>query len=112
MNNCCNGSSDQKECCKAAVEVYKQKLAEGHRVEELLVIKEERSELVQQSWRRSIGLMALIVLTMIIIMSDAPEPWKIPLTLSVSAFFVSWFLLWKEYKKLKRLEKEIADEQE
>jgi hypothetical protein len=56
--------------------------------------------------------MALIVLTMIIIMSDAPEPWKIPLTLSVSAFFVSWFLLWKEYKKLKRLEKEIADEQE
>jgi hypothetical protein len=30
--------------------------------------------------------------------------------LSVPAFFVSWFLLWKEYKKLKTFEKELADE--
>lgn len=32
MNDCCNGSSHQKECCKAAVEAYKQELLEKEKL--------------------------------------------------------------------------------
>jgi len=34
MNDCCNGSSDQKECCKAAVEAYKQEVAQNEKLNE------------------------------------------------------------------------------
>ncbi len=41
MSDCCKGSGDQKECCKAAIEAYKQELSVRRQLRE-----EQKSKLV------------------------------------------------------------------
>lgn len=113
MNDCCNnGSSDQKECCKAAVEAYKQELAKqqeaAEAAEALIQAQEERADMIRSAWNQVIGFAVLIVLTLIV--SDAPAPWGLSRIFSVPMVILFCFLLWRARKDLKTLEKEPTDE--
>jgi hypothetical protein len=111
MNDCCNGSSDQKECCKAAVEAYKQEIVKQQEAagaaEVLVQVQEEYEAIMMQSASSKVtGLAVLSVLTLIAIVFVSGPPDGVPRIISVPIFFVSCVLFWRARKKLKMLEKE------
>jgi L-asparagine transporter-like permease len=103
MNDCCNGSSDQKECCKSAVEAYKQELIKQEAQEN----KEYELRFLEvSSWMYSV-LAGIVVLVLIV---QPPAPWNINLGWSLVAILLCCVVIWKKRKDIKAIKQEIASE--